>query len=246
MSRPPQLDCTAVEDRVQVSLAGHIARQHELAAHRRRKLADARLEALALKREGQLGALARQSLGNRPGDAASVGDAKNQAAPAFEHRHTRYYATVARVVSVNVNTRKEFRKLPIPEARLVADFGLEGDRHAGRPERQVSILNAETVTELAEQGMPVSPGVLGENITVEGMPVMQLEPGARLLIGQDAELEITGDRPACREMLDVHVDCLKAMVGRSGKMARVVRGGVIRPGDRVRLIEEQVLARRAS
>jgi xanthine dehydrogenase accessory factor len=153
---------------------------------------------------------------------------------------------VARVVSVNVNTRKEFRKLPTPEARLVADFGLEGDRHAGRPERQVSILNAETVTELAEQGMPVSPGVLGENITVEGMPVMQLQPGARLLIGPDAELEITGDRPACREMLDVHEDCLKAMVGRSGKMARVVQGGLIRPGDRVERIEEQVLARRAS
>jgi MOSC domain-containing protein YiiM len=139
------------------------------------------------------------------------------------------------LVSVNTNLEKQFRKVPRAEARLVANFGLEGDRHAGRPLRQVSLLNAETVSELAERGMPVEPGVLGENITVEGVPVMQLPDGARLRIG-DAELEITGDRPSCREMLEVHRDALKAMRGRAGKMARVVRGGTVRPGDPIELI----------
>ena len=143
----------------------------------------------------------------------------------------------ARLVSVNSNSQKQFRKVPRAEGRLVADFGLEGDRHAGRPERQVSILNAETVRELAQAGMPVGPGVLGENITVEGVPVMQLRDGTRLRVGE-AELEITGDRPACRELLEVHVDALKALVGRTGKMARVVRGGIVRPGDPVELIGE--------
>jgi MOSC domain-containing protein YiiM len=141
----------------------------------------------------------------------------------------------ARLVSINTNADKEFRKLPRPEGHLIADFGLEGDRHAGRELRQVSILNAETVSELALAGMPVEPGVLGENITVEGVPVMQLGDGARLRIGE-AELEITGDRPACRELLVVHKDALKAMVGRTGKMARVVRGGTVRPGDPIELV----------
>ena len=45
----------------------------------------------------------------------------------------------ARLVSVNTNTEKQFRKVPRREARLVADFGLEGDRHAGRPERQEAV-----------------------------------------------------------------------------------------------------------
>jgi MOSC domain-containing protein YiiM len=148
---------------------------------------------------------------------------------------------MARLVSVNSNATKEFRKLPRPEARLVADFGVEGDRHAGRPLRQVSILNAETVNELAERGMPVVPGVLGENITVEGLAVMQLAEGQRLRIGE-AELEITGDRPACKEMLEIHADALKAMVGRAGKMARVVRGGTVRPGDQVELIADDHVA----
>ena len=140
-----------------------------------------------------------------------------------------------RLVSVNSNDKKEFRKLPRSEAQLVADFGLAGDRHAGRPRRQVSILNAETVDELAARGMPVTPGVLGENITVEGVPVMQLDAGVRLRVGE-AELEITDDRPACKEMLEIHADALKAMVGRAGKMARVVKGGVVRPGDPIELV----------
>ena len=142
----------------------------------------------------------------------------------------------ARLVSVNTNATKEFRKLPKAEGHLIADFGLEGDRHAGRELRQVSILNAETVAELADAGMPVEPGVLGENITVEGVAVMRLADGARLRIGSEAELEITGDRPACRELLGVHQDALKAMVGRTGKMARVVHGGTIRPGDVVEVL----------
>jgi MOSC domain-containing protein YiiM len=152
---------------------------------------------------------------------------------------------MAKLVSVNTNDRKEFRKVPRAEAHLVADFGLEGDRHAGRPDRQVSILNAETVDELAARGMPVAPGVLGENITVEGVAVMQLDQGARLRVG-DAELEITGDRPACREMLDIHTDALRAMVGRSGKMARVVRGGTVRPGDPIELLGAAAVGQRAT
>jgi MOSC domain-containing protein YiiM len=140
-----------------------------------------------------------------------------------------------RLISINANATREFRKLPQPEGRLIADFGLEGDRHAGRPLRQLSILNVETVAELEQAGMPVAPGVLGENITVEGVPVMQLDDGARLRIGE-AEVEITGDRPACKELLEVHKDALKAMVGRTGKMARVVRGGTVRPGDPIELI----------
>jgi MOSC domain-containing protein YiiM len=147
-----------------------------------------------------------------------------------------YHFGVPTLVSVNTNPDKQFKKLPRPAGELVANFGLAGDRHAGRPRRQVSILNAETVRELAERGMPVTPGILGENMTVEGVPVMQLADGVRLRIGE-AELEITGDRPACRELLDVHSDALKALVGRTGKMARVVRGGTIRPGDQVEVID---------
>src|SRR5207245_10220996 len=98
-----------------------------------------------------------------------------------------------RLVSVNTSAEKQFRKVPRSEGRLVTDFGLEGDRHAGRPERQVSILNAETVTELAQAGMPVEPGVLGENITVEGVAVTQLRDGTSIGVCEDV-MRVDGDR----------------------------------------------------
>lgn len=140
---------------------------------------------------------------------------------------------MAQLVSVNANMAKEFRKLPRESGRLVADFGLEGDRHAGRPMRQVSLQDVQIVDELAARGMPVAPGILGENLTLQGVPLAELGEGVRLRIGDGAELEISGDRPACRELLEVHPDALKALVGRAGKMARVLSGGTIRPGDPV-------------
>ena len=140
---------------------------------------------------------------------------------------------MGRLVSVNTNDAKEFRKLPRAEARLIEDFGLEGDRHAGRPLRQVSLFDAEIVAELAGQGMPMVPGILGENLTIEGAHLMDLPEGARIRIGAAAELEITGERPACVEMNHIHPGALKALVGRAGRMARVVAGGVVKPGDTV-------------
>lgn len=142
---------------------------------------------------------------------------------------------MGRLVSVNANQAKEFRKYPQAAGRLIPDFGLEGDRHAGRPRRQVSLLNAETIEELAATGMTVSPGVFGENLTIEGVPVMELPTGARLRVGE-AVLEITGERPACRDMLAIHRDALKAMIGRAGRMARVVAGGTIRAGDPIEVV----------
>jgi MOSC domain-containing protein YiiM len=144
---------------------------------------------------------------------------------------------VASLVSVNLNDAPEFRKLPKDQGVLVTNYGLQGDRHAGRPLRQVSLLNEETVQELADQGLPVGPGVLGENITVEGVPIMDLPRGTRLRVGPEAELEIMDNRPACKELLQVHRDALKALAGRTGKMARVVKGGTIRPGDEVKLVD---------
>lgn len=143
---------------------------------------------------------------------------------------------MGRIVSVNVNAEKDFRKLPRKEARLVENYGLEGDRHAGRPLRQVSLLDAEVLRDLAARGIVAAPGVYGENFTLEGVDVNGLPDGAVLRLGE-AEVAISAGRPACREMNDVDPRALKQMVGRAGKMARVLRGGVVRPGDDVSVLQ---------
>ena len=179
----PSVLSTAVEDAVEVGVRVTSRGQHQRTVDRGGEVANALLDTLALKGECQLGAFAGERLGDGPGDASTIGDAENQPAAAFQQRHgprvapshvargpknaadgaranlTHYDQDRCLASSRSIPTpRKSSAKLPRAEAHLVTDFGLEGDRHAGRPRRQVSILNAETVDELAANAAcPSSP-----------------------------------------------------------------------------------------
>ena len=67
----------ALEDPVEVGVAGDVGRHNQRTVNRRREIAYAVLDALALERERQFRALARQGLSNGPGNAAAVRNAKN-------------------------------------------------------------------------------------------------------------------------------------------------------------------------
>jgi hypothetical protein len=56
-----------------------IARQHQVGVHRRGERLDALGQGLALKREGELGAVLGEHLGNAPGNGMIVGDPHDQA-----------------------------------------------------------------------------------------------------------------------------------------------------------------------
>ena len=143
--------------------------------------------------------------------------------------------------------------------RLVPGLGVGGDAHAGKrtkhrvlvkadPEqpnrRQVHLIHAEFHDELAAAGFEVSPGVMGENITTRGVELLALPSGARLRVGSDAVVEITGLRSPCRQLDGIQPGLMRATLGRdedgavtykAGVMGIVVRGGVVRPGDLIRV-----------
>ncbi len=148
-------------------------------------------------------------------------------------------------------------KAPQPAVRLLAGLGVEGDAHCGatvqhrsrvrqdpaQPNlRQVHLLHAELLAELAGRGYAVAPGDVGENVLTEGVDLLGLPTGARLRLGADAIVEVTGLRNPCAQ-LDGHADGLMAavldrdpegqLVRRAGVMAVVVAGGEVRPGDAV-------------
>ena len=143
---------------------------------------------------------------------------------------------MGRLVSICVGDRPGLRKRPVPSGRLIANYGLEGDRHAGSGARQLSLLDAAIAASMQDAGIPVEPGALGENLTIEGIPLQGLRPGARLRVGA-AVLEITQVRPACNSVRQLDPRALKALVGHSGQMARVVTSGELHPGDPVELLE---------
>jgi MOSC domain-containing protein YiiM len=172
--------------------------------------------------------------------------------------HPAEHAT-ATVVAVASRADHRFSKTPQPAIRLLEGLGVEGDAHAGvtvqhrsrvardpsQPNlRQVHLIHAELLDELVAQGFHVGPGSLGENITTRGIDLLALPAGTRLVFGDGAEVEVTGLRNPCSQIEDYEAGLLAAVVARvsdvrvqrkTGVMGIVRAGGIVRPGDRIRV-----------
>jgi MOSC domain-containing protein YiiM len=151
-----------------------------------------------------------------------------------------------RVVGLHLKPREgRFRGIP---KRAVSDLVIDGDgvqgdfnrwrteKASGDPDQAVLLLPVEILADLRAEGWPVEPGELGENLTVAELPPSALQPGSCLRIG-DAILEISKRCDPCTVLYSlpyVGVErggaFLRALSGRRGWFARVLRGGTIRSG----------------
>jgi len=161
------------------------------------------------------------------------------------------------VLAVCRSGRHSFSKPTALQIRLVAGFGVEGDAHAGatvkhrsrvardpsQPNlRQTHLIHAELFEELAAAGFKVGPGDVGENITTRGIDLLALPTGARLRLGENAVVELTGLRNPCYQLDNFQSGLMQAVLGRDaagepvrkcGVMAIVVADGVVQPGDSI-------------
>ena len=60
-----------------------------------------------------------------------------------------------------------FNRKALPQAVLVAGYGIERDRKGGHPRRNLNVMDQEVLSRLAGEGYPADPGVLGENLIVQ-------------------------------------------------------------------------------
>jgi MOSC domain-containing protein YiiM len=163
------------------------------------------------------------------------------------------------VVAVSVSPAHTMTKQTHGCIRLLAGLGVEGDAHMGatvkhrsrvardpsQPNlRQVHLIHAELHAELAEQGFQVAPGAMGENITTRGVDLLGLPTGARLHIGGEAVVEVTGLRNPCAQLDGIQPGLMAATLGRdeqgslvrkAGIMGIVLAGGEVRVGDAIRV-----------
>lgn len=133
-------------------------------------------------------------------------------------------------------------KLPVPEV-LVTTEGLFGDSHAdkkhhGGPDRAVSLFSLERIRQLQEEGHPIGTGTTGENFTVSGLDWDMVTPGSQIDLGE-ALLEVTSYASPCRTIEESFIGqefarmSQKRHPGWSRVYARVLREGLVRPGDQV-------------
>lgn len=147
-----------------------------------------------------------------------------------------------------------FSKAPWDRLTLIEGMGVEGDAHAGvtvqhlsrikqdptQPNlRQVHLIHAELLDELAGHGYVLAAGALGENVTTRGIDLLGLATDTRLHIGGTL-LRVTGLRNPCRQIEEFMPGLLKHMVEKRpdgslnrkcGVMSVVERGGEIALGD---------------
>lgn len=141
---------------------------------------------------------------------------------------------------------------------LVAGRGIPGDAHCGttvqhlydkakdasRPNlRQVHVIEAELIDRLRTLGFDIKVGELGENVVTRNIDLVELHAGARLKLGEDAIIEITGLRAPCfkierfktglRRILTAHRRGEAYMP--SAVMAVVIESGAIRAGDKIQV-----------
>lgn len=156
-----------------------------------------------------------------------------------------------RVYQVNVS-HGGVPKLPVASAYLTRE-GLTGDWHDdavnhGGPLRALCLFTLEEIERLNREGHPIFPGAAGENVTLRGLPLAALTPGARLALGDEVVVEVTQYTSPCKTIADAFSDgdftriSQKVYPGESRVYARVIREGDIRAGDVARVLVDEPLA----
>src|SRR5262245_4937860 len=99
-----------------------------------------------------------------------------------------------RIRALFVHPERKGKSLSVQSAAAV-EGGFEGDYHAAaRTPRQILMLSASVLDEFELQ-----PGALFENVTIDGIDVMQLSAGQRLRLG-DAIVEVTVVCEPCTQL----------------------------------------------
>ena len=93
------------------------------------------------------------------------------------------------IQAVCISEKRGTQKKALPQVRILENFGLEGDAHAGNWHRQVSLLSYERVKEFEQKGIQVEAGAFGENLLVSGIDFKMLPVGTKLRC-QNVLLEI--------------------------------------------------------
>ena len=129
---------------------------------------------------------------------------------------------------------------------LVGRDGLEGDgvnhpKIHGGPERAVCLFSLDLIRALQDEGHPIFPGSVGENLTVAGLDWPTLEEEAVLAVGEEVRLQLTKRVEPCKTIAGSFADRQFKRIkpdrvpDQTRWYARVLAEGTVRPGDEVRV-----------
>ena len=144
---------------------------------------------------------------------------------------------MARITAVCTSDRKGVKKKAIKKGVLKADYGLVGDAHAdANSHRQVSLLDLSSIDKMRRLGLEVGPGDFAENLTTEGLDLASLPVGTRLTSERGVVLEVTQIGKECHSRCAIYKQVGVCVMPEEGIFTRVLKGGVVKAGDELKVV----------
>lgn len=145
---------------------------------------------------------------------------------------------MGKVIAVCTSDRKGIQKHDVNTAHFSVEWGIDGDAHAGKWHRQISLLSADKIEAFNARGANVIPGAFGENLVVEGFDFRALPVGT-LLRCNDVLLEMTQIGKECHSHCEIYKKMGECIMPREGVFARVLEPGTISVGDEMVIVPRE-------
>lgn len=145
---------------------------------------------------------------------------------------------MGKVMAVCISEKKGTQKSRIRKGRLIENYGLENDAHAGNWHRQVSLLSYETIEAFKARGAGIEDGAFGENVIVQGIDLIHLPVGTKLRCGEIL-LEVTQIGKECHSHCEIFKKMGECIMPANGIFTRVLHSGVMQEGDEIVVCTEQ-------
>ncbi len=136
------------------------------------------------------------------------------------------------IEAVCISAKKGVVKKEVDQVVLKSDWGITNDAHAGDWHRQISLLAGESIDQVKKKMPALKHGVFAENMVTRDFDLLDLSVGDRVIINDEAVLEITQIGKVCHNkgcaIKRATGDCI---MPREGLFAKVIQGGLVKPGN---------------
>jgi MOSC domain-containing protein YiiM len=144
-----------------------------------------------------------------------------------------------KVIAVCRSDKKGTSKDIVPAGQFCEGFGMVTDAHADfATHRQVSLLATESIDKMRKLGLNLDPGAFAENLTTEGIDLVSLPIGTKVKVGKEVVLEISQIGKECHAGCAIFRQVGKCIMPKEGVFARVVKGGTIATGVKIKVIDK--------
>lgn len=141
-----------------------------------------------------------------------------------------------KIRSVNISEKKGTVKKPVTTIQL-NETGITGDAHAGKWNRQVSLLGSESIEKFErENNRKINPGEFAENITTSGIKLYETHSLDRFVC-EDLVLEVTQIGKKCHgTSCSIFKETGNCVMPKEGIFCRVVKPGKLTTSDTLQYI----------